>query len=69
MSVSPPKAQERWWRALQLIHVQATKEEMKIAEVDDHCWHKESVTWQLTWGSMVADCCIGPAPDRLPFGR
>ena len=27
---------------------------MKPAEVDDPCWHKEGVTWQLAWGNMVA---------------
>ena len=42
-----PRAQERWWRVLQLVHVQTTNEMMQTAEVDDHYWHKASVTWQL----------------------
>ena len=51
--VSPPKVKEWWWRALQHAHVQAIKEKMKPTEVDDPCWCKESVTWQLAWKSMV----------------
>ena len=50
--------------------MQATKEKVKPAEVDDPCWHKGGVTWRLVWGDMVAGyveaCMVRELREFMP---